>query len=180
MIDCVILCGGKSSRMGTPKESLRFANQTLAQYQYNKLSYFFDKVFFCAKKPIESFETILDCTKELFAPIFGLKSTLETRKKDTFILAIDTPFLAYGSLEALINAYQKSHKSTFAKNTKIHPLIGIYAYETLDKINQQISQNDYKLMRLLNLIPTDFIAIPEEQTRNLNTPQDYQEILKEL
>ncbi|EKN7424859.1 NTP transferase domain-containing protein, partial [Campylobacter coli] len=49
-LNCVILCGGKSSRMGEDKSKLIFKNQTLTQFQVEKFSKIFKNVYVSAKE----------------------------------------------------------------------------------------------------------------------------------
>lgn len=173
--NCIILCGGKSSRMGKKKETLDFFGQSLADFQANKMQKIFKKVYFSSKTTIQNsykIPTILDSSAE-FAAIFGLESSLKTLSQSLFVVSIDSPFLAQQSIAKLQESYQKTKKSTFAKNKKIHPLLGIYTYDSLIPIQKQISQKNYRLMELLGIIETNFIEIEESQTQNLNTPYDY-------
>ncbi|WP_191337745.1 molybdenum cofactor guanylyltransferase [Helicobacter pullorum] len=173
--NCIILCGGKSSRMGKKKETLDFFGQSLADFQANKMQKIFKKVYFSSKTTIQNsckIPTILDFSAE-FAAIFGLESSLKTLSQSLFVVSIDSPFLTQQSIAKLQESYQKTKKSTFAKNKKIHPLLGIYTYDSLIPIQKQISQKNYRLMELLGIIGTNFIEIEESQTQNLNTPYDY-------
>ena len=177
MLPCVILCGGKSERMQSPKESLNILNKTFAQYQFLRCKEIFSDVFFSAKKQIESFSTIIE-KDAIYAPLFGLQNALETLKKDCFVLSIDTPLFDKGCIYEIYESYLKNTISTFAKNSKIHPLLGIYSLEALPFIKEQIANKDYKLMNLLKKIDSQFVEIREEKTQNLNTPQDYQNFLQ--
>ena len=177
LIPCVILCGGQSKRMQSPKEALDFYGKTFAQYQYLRCKEIFTSVYFSAKKNIESFPTLIE-KDEIHAPLFGLQNILETLKKDCFVLSIDTPSLSKDSIQKIIENYKKTQSSTFAKNSKIHPLLGIYTHKTLPFIKEQIANEDYKLMNLLAKIRTDFVEICEKETQNLNTKQDYQNFIK--
>ncbi|WP_236096463.1 NTP transferase domain-containing protein [Helicobacter sp. MIT 11-5569] len=173
---CVILSGGVSRRMGRLKQDLPFLDSTLANFQAKRLKDYFDSVYFSAKTPIVNaflLPTILDSTLEINAPIFGLKSVLEELKSDVFVLSIDAPFFDDLCIKSLMQAFVG--KGIFAKNTKIHPLLGIYPFSALEIINAQIHARDYKLMHLLEKIEADFVAISEDKTRNLNTPKDYAE-----
>ena len=179
-IPCVILSGGIGRRMGELKQNLPILNSTLANFQAKRLKECFEYVYFSAKAPIENdfdVETILDfdCTfeKERIAPIFGLFSALNSLQRDIFVLSIDAPFFSCASISQIMELNFKN-KSIFAKNTKIHPLLGIYRFSALDFIKMQIEKKNYKLIDLLELMQAEFIEISLEQTQNLNTQQDYQ------
>lgn len=200
---CVVLCGGRSARMGRLKQDLIFgdeiasiAQETLANFQAKRLLELFSHIYFSAKFLISNtvgVKTILDnnasiqeaknltnAPKEQFAPIFGLQSSLEFLQCDMFVLSIDAPFFDKDCVELILQSYAKNRKPTFAKNSKIHPLLGIYTIESLLKMQAQIAQGDYKLMRLLEGINAQFVAINEDKTQNLNTPEDYQKALVQI
>lgn len=202
---CVILCGGRSTRMGQLKQNLKMGNtflakqETLADFQARHFSQWFSSLYFSAKFEILNtlgITTILDlpvggadltnvqdwqnAPKHQFAPIFGLQSVLEFLQCNVFVVSIDTPFLDCDSIALLLQSFTKNPKPTFAKNTKIHPLLGIYTLESLVNIQAQIAQGDYKLMRLLGKIDAQFVEINESKTQNLNTPQEYQEALMQM
>ncbi|WP_297571448.1 molybdenum cofactor guanylyltransferase [Helicobacter sp. UBA3407] len=215
-IPCVLLCGGRSTRMGQLKQDLLIGNanvpkkqETLANFQARHLQQWFLSLYFSAKFEIPNtfgIATILDLSlnadnagkdfnqkihladardwhkipKSKFAPIFGLQSILEFLQCDVFVISIDTPFLDCDSIAMLWRAYTKNPKPTFAKNTKIHPLLGIYTLESLAKIKAQIAKGDYKLMRLLENINAQFVEIDEDKTLNLNTLEDYQKACKQM
>lgn len=179
---CVVLSGGMGKRMGELKQNLPFLDSTLANFQAKRLKDCFKRVYFSAKEPIiNSFgvETILDydIKKDSIAPIFGLYSTLKALQSDVFVLSVDAPFFAYDSMLLLMEQTSKG-KSVFARNTKIHPLLGVYRLSALDSIEAQILKCNFKLVDLLELIGAEFVEIALEQTRNLNTLQDYKEACK--
>ncbi len=188
---CVILSGGRGSRIGQLKQNLTIADSTLANFMAEKFQKCFTQIYFSAKTRIPNdfqVQTILDSigdggdlsAKENFAPIFGLKSLLEFLKCDAFVLSIDTPCFECTSAQELVALYQKNKNPTFAKNSKIHPLLGIYPYKALAKINAQLKARDYKLLHLLERINAEFVEISTEKTQNLNTYGDYEMFCQNL
>ncbi|WP_228135503.1 NTP transferase domain-containing protein [Halarcobacter anaerophilus] len=83
-IPCVILCGGKSSRMGEDKALLPFSNSdTLSQYQYEKYKPFFKKVYISSKTNKFDFDANLILDKSnIYSPIVALKSIFESLKDE--------------------------------------------------------------------------------------------------
>ncbi|WP_104721220.1 molybdenum cofactor guanylyltransferase [Helicobacter mesocricetorum] len=181
MLTCIILSGGKSSRMGILKQNLDFFGQSLANFQAKNFYQIFKNLYFSSKTPIindYNVQTILD-NENTFAPIFGLKSVLETLQQNIFVISIDTPFLQKNSILKIIESFQQHQKATFAKNEKIHPLIGIYPKDSLPLINNQIQKGNYRLMDLLkNMEPLEFVKISTQESSNLNYPKDYQQAIK--
>lgn len=181
MLTCIILSGGKSSRMGILKQNLDFFGESLANFQAKNFCQIFKDLYFSSKTPISNdynIPTILD-NENTFAPIFGLKSVLETLQQNIFVISIDTPFLQKNSVLKIIKSFQQHQRATFAKNVKIHPLIGIYPKDSLSLINSQIQKGNYKLMDLLkNMESLEFIKISNQESSNLNYPKDYQQAIK--
>lgn len=179
-IPCVILCGGKSSRMGTPKQNLDFGGIPLSHFQAARLQKVFKSVYFSSKIPLinpYNIKTILDKSSD-FSPLFGLQSALESLESDIFVISVDSPFFDKESIFKIFNSFNKS--AIFAKNTKIHPLLGIYPFSTLKNIKQNIANKEYKLMRLLEAIRAESVEIPLQFTQNLNTKEDYLNALRIL
>lgn len=188
-IPCVILCGGRSSRMGQPKQNLDFFGTPLAHFQAKRLKSIFTQLYFSSKATIANpygVETIIDMQKDSnnlkdrdnFSPLFGIQRALEMLKSDIFILSIDAPFFSKESILKLKDSFLQT--AVFAKNSKIHPLLGIYPFNALEIIKQQIAKKEYKLLYLLDKIQANFITIPEQDTQNLNTYQEYINALKNI
>lgn len=175
----VILCGGKSQRMGEKKEYLKFPDSTLADYQASRMKVDFERLYFSSKESVlnsYNIPTIFD-NSEVYAPIFGLCSCIDSINYDIFVLAIDTPFFV--SFCKLMDSFYITKRPTFAKsNFKIHPLIGIYTKDSIDLIKKNIREKNYKLQTLLEAINADFVEVDSKETQNLNYKEDYKEALK--
>ena len=187
---CVVLSGGMGRRMGQLKQNLPICDSTLADFQAKHLKQVFINVYFSAKTRIVNaygVPTILDDNKiasttifnpDFTAPIFGLRSALEALKCDIFILSIDAPFFDDAAIKVVFEAFNGN--AIFAKNAKIHPLLGIYPFESLSQIKAQIAAKNYRLTHLLSAINAEFVEIPESKTRNLNRYTDYQNACVDL
>ena len=95
-----------------------------------------------------------------------------------FILSIDAPFFDLVAIKAVLEAFRGN--AIFAKNSKIHPLLGIYPFKSLAQIKSQIKAKNYKLTQLLSAINAEFVEIPESKARNLNSYADYQQACIDL
>jgi molybdopterin-guanine dinucleotide biosynthesis protein A len=138
-IPCVILCGGKSSRMGEDKALLPFKNSnTLIEYQYNRLQQIFSDVFISLKKDKVNFtkNIIYDKNQNISSPMIALDSIFESIKNDkVFIITVDTPFITKQTIEDIINNSQ-NHEITIAKTNgdKTHNLCGVFARALQEQI----------------------------------------------
>ncbi|MGB5919400.1 molybdenum cofactor guanylyltransferase MobA [Arcobacter sp.] len=182
-IPCVILCGGKSSRMGEDKALLPFSNyNTLTQYQFDRLKPHFKDIYLSSKTNkfdfLKSHENIIyDNISDESSPLIALKSILETIKSDkVFVITVDTPFVKIDSIEKLIN--ESLSNSTIATTSREHNLCGVYNKSCLPIINEMIKENNHKIGFLLKKIELKKIEFfDENEFLNLNKKEDYQKAL---
>ncbi len=186
-ISCVILSGGKSSRMGEDKSLLPFAGaNSLAQYQYERLKPYFKKVYISSKDNKFDFindekTLILDKDKNSFSPIVGLKSILEKiNEEKVFILSVDTPFVSMNTMSEILNK-SKNYDIAVAQTQRTHPLCGIFSQSVLFKIEEMLEKDIHKVGYLLQNTKTKYINFEDEnEFINLNRPEDYQKALEIL
>lgn len=182
-IPCVILCGGKSSRMGEDKALLPFSNyNTLTQYQFDRLKLHFKDIYLSSKTNkfdfLKSHENIIyDNISDESSPLIALKSILETVKSDkVFVITVDTPFVKIDSIEKLID--ESLSNSTIATTSREHNLCGVYNKACLPIINEMIKENNHKIGFLLKKIELKKIEFfDENEFLNLNKKEDYQKAL---
>ncbi|MDQ1340817.1 MAG: molybdenum cofactor guanylyltransferase [Campylobacterota bacterium] len=183
-IACVILAGGKSSRMQKDKTMLPFGGyKTLCEYQYNKMKELFEKVYISTKDPKKfnfKADYILDNTTE-FAPTYALDSIMQNLDEDFFfVMAVDMPFLNKSVVQKLLNEFDANKDAIVATNgDEIHTLCAIYSKKIHPQIKELIKENRHKLQRFLKEIDTKYVPIDEDDAFvNLNYPHEYEEALK--
>ena len=178
-IPCVILSGGRSSRMGEDKSLLPFANSnTLTQYQYDRLKPYFKNIYISSK--IDKFdfldkkELLLD-KSEVYSPIAALESIftkLESEK--VFIITVDTPLVTIESIEKMIEQ-SKATDITVAQTQRVHNLCGVFSQSCLKLINKMLEDDFHKVGFLLKNLSTKYIEFPkDEEFINLNRKEDYE------
>ncbi len=183
----IILCGGKSTRMGSDKGLLKLEANTWAQTAIDKMSGLnipvklsvnndqypaYSSVF-----PTDDLITD-DQTLQLKGPLSGVLSChLKFPADDLFILACDMPLMEIAVLKQLYVLYQQ-HPSydafVFTNDGEPEPLCGIYTAKGLASIlsmlrSGQLSKHSMKFM--LDHVTTKTIAASEEQKkcfRNFN------------
>ena len=177
------MAGGKSSRMKSDKALLPFEHyNSLAEYQYQRLLPFFDKVYISAKDDKFDFpiEIIKDCYTDA-SPLVALVSIFETLEtEEIFILSVDAPFVSLSTIEELYSkADDKSSVIIAESNQGIEPLCGIYRRSMLSKAKEFLSEDNHRLQALLRAVDYQSIKIGEEKEfMNLNHPFEYEEAKK--
>ncbi len=184
-ISCIILSGGKSSRMKEDKSLLPFgAKNSLTQYQYERLKPHFKKVYISSKQNKFNFikddkTLILDENLESFSPIVALKSILKKlNEKKVFIITVDTPFVSISSIKEIVKN-SKDFDICVAQTQRTHNLCGVFSSSILPKIDEMIEKDIHKVSFLLKNSKTKCLNfLDEDEFINLNNPEDYQKALK--
>ncbi len=198
-IDCVILTGGKSSRMkadiGIDKAHLDFWGEPLYFRQFKKLSTLFENTYISAKTfdnypKLSTLDIIKDLgdvgginTNSLYAPALGMLSSFETlQSKKIFFIGVDTPFVSEDSIKALIAISQSSDKNAVVASAgdKIHPTCGVYSKNVTDELKRMIVEDKHKLTLFLEKVGTIFVETGDaSELANLNRYEDYEKAIRD-
>ena len=180
----IIFAGGKSSRMGKDKALLPFANcDTLSEFQYNRLSSLFDKIYISAKENKFDFNpTVITDLYEESSPLVGIISLFETLKEDeVFILSVDAPFVNEDIIIKLLD-HKEGVDAVIAKSTSgIQPLCGVYKRSILPLAQKHLREGNHRLNDLLKAVHTQFISFEDDTPFiNLNHPHEYEHALERI
>jgi len=185
-IPCVILSGGKSSRMKEDKSLLKFSSfNSLIEYQYKRLKPYFKNIYISSKSNkfdfLNSNELILDKNQETYSPILALETILEKLKNEkTFIITVDTPFIKIKTIEKLINS-SKNFDITIAQTSKTHNLCGVFSKNILNTIKTMIKDDIHKINYLIKSANYNIVEFKnEDEFLNINYKEDYIKALKYL
>lgn len=185
-----IIMGGLNSRMGYNKKAfLEFKGKPFYQHIAHSMSSF-DKIYLSVED-IEiykdmnlEYELVADIYEKI-GPIGGLQSILTKCNEDAFlVLPSDTPLISKEIVNILINKFYKINKCIIlSENGRLHPLIAIYKKECLPIINENIRNNNYRLMDILSKIEYEEVvfedlSIERKVLQNFNSVDEYNKLLK--
>jgi molybdopterin-guanine dinucleotide biosynthesis protein A len=183
-IPCVILCGGRSSRMGEDKSLLPFSSSSsLTQYQYDKLKVFFQDIYLSSK--IDKFDFLSNKEKylildkgEIFSPIVALQTIFKTIKAPkVFIITVDTPLVSINSINELIEK-AKDSDICVARTERTHNLCGIFSTKMISFIDEMLINDIHKVNYLLKNNNTKYIDfLNDDEFINLNNKDEYERAL---
>ena len=165
--------------MGEDKSLLPFGGfDTLSEYQYNKLSKIFSKVYISSKINKFNFpcNLIYDNTKGISSPMVALNSIFETIKEDkVFVITVDTPLIEQSTIHKLITNSNNTEITIAKDENKIHNLCGVFNLNLLvDKVNYCIKNDIHKINYLIKNSRINCISFSNEnQFININTIADY-------
>jgi molybdopterin-guanine dinucleotide biosynthesis protein A len=192
----IILCGGRSSRMGRPKAWLPFGPEVLLQRVVRILSEVLSPMVVVAAPDqdvpplLTEVQTVRD-EREGFGPLQGLAAGLQSlqgRAEAAYLSSCDVPFLQPAFVRRMIelrgdNAICVPHIGGYH-----HPLAAVYRLDVLDTVNRLLAENRLRPVFLFESLPTRIVEATEladvdptfQSLRNLNTPEDYEAALREL
>ncbi len=187
----LLLCGGKSSRMGSDKGLLNAAGITWAETAYQKIATVVSSVAISVNKEqlpsykkrfLES-ELIVDSDQlKIGGPLCGLLSAhIQMPKEDIFLFACDLLFMETPVFEALLLQQKETPDKeafVFMQDQETEPLCGIYTAIGLNKIltaYQNESLGKQSMKHVLEMLSTSKKELPDEWKpffKNINTRND--------
>ena len=182
----VILSGGKNSRMNyNTKAFLSLDNERFIERIIKRLNLIDDIIISCNnlslyQEFLDTCRLVEDEVKDI-GPIGGIYSTLKSIKNDkALVIAADMPFISEYVINSLINIDFKGDALIPVVDGKEQPLCGVYRKSALDKIKENIDNKNYKLKSLIKSLDVTYILMNDERAMtNVNTPEEYREILKD-
>ncbi len=184
-IPCVILAGGKSSRMGEDKSLLPFKGyDTLIEYQYSKLSKLFKDVYISSKN--DKFDFLKDKEKlifddsDIYSPMVALRSIFNSLNSEMiFIITVDIPLIKSKTIEYIINKTNNNYEIIVAKDLKkTHNLCGVFSKKLLKFVDECLKNDIHKINHLVRSSNTLELFIDnKDEFINLNTKEEYNKSL---
>ncbi|MBQ6835070.1 MAG: molybdenum cofactor guanylyltransferase [Lachnospiraceae bacterium] len=188
IIGCMILAGGKSSRMGTDKALLEIDGTNFIGKIAGELNFFVEKFLArgnCEVVSIPGWQNIPDIYPEC-GPIGGLHAALKTCRSDALVcVTCDMPLLKSELVRDLCDQMTEEYDAVILKEAdgRIHPTCGIYRKSAVNVFEQQILDGNYRMMQVLDRLRVKYVTIDPQigswQLKNINTPEDLRELKKE-
>ncbi len=187
----LLLCGGKSSRMGSDKGLLPALGITWAEAAYNKLASVVSNIAISVNreqlpaytKHFTKEQLIVDeDVLQVGGPLRGLFSAhIQMPQEDILLFACDLLYMETPVFNTLLLRQKQSRDKeafVFTQDGEDEPLCGIYTAVGLSRMfkayqNGQIGKQSMK--HVLETLHTERILLPENQKhcfKNINTRQD--------
>ena len=190
----IVLCGGKSSRMGTSKALLPFGHETMLQRVVRILGDLVAPIVVVAAAgqelpPLPPGIIFTHDEQPGRGPLEGLRAGLKALPEDVdaaYVTSCDVPLLEPGFVTEMFDLARGHDVAVMEIDGFPHPLSAIYRRATLPFIEGLLAQDRlrpvflYDLVKTRRVRPDEITADPELRTlRNLNTRDDYERALRD-
>ena len=191
----IVLCGGKSTRMGVPKATLPFGPETMLQRVVGLLRTVVSPIVVVAARE-QSLPQLPDDVavtrdeREQRGPLEGLRAGLKALPNSVevaYITSCDVPLLEPAFVERMVELLGDHDIAVMEIDGFPHPLSAVYRRDTLRHVEALLEKDKLRPVFLFDTVRTRRVR-PEEMNsvdpglrtlRNLNTPADYLAALKE-
>jgi molybdopterin-guanine dinucleotide biosynthesis protein A len=189
----IILCGGRSTRMGTSKALLPFGAETMLQRVCRLLATVVSPIVIVAAADqslpeLPSDVRITRDEQEGRGPLEGLRAGLKALPEtveSAYVTSCDVPLLVPAFVRHMIDLLHDHDIAVMEIDGFPHPLSAVYRRNTLPHVEGLLTQNRLRPVFLFEAVSTRRVrpeemmsADPELLTlRNLNTQEDYREAL---
>lgn len=154
----LVVCGGKSSRMGTDKSMLIYYKKSQRYHLYDMLQPFCEKVFIsCNDDQLttipEGYSALTDLPEyNNTGPVAALLSAFDLYPgKNILLIGCDYPFLSAAVISSFISFCEsKSNAISFCnKDDYYEPLLAWYPLELASTLKNMFEEKQYSLQYLL-------------------------------
>jgi molybdenum cofactor guanylyltransferase len=191
----IVLCGGRSTRMGTPKATLTFGPETMLQRVVRLLGTVVNPIIVVAARqqplpPLPESVIVAEDEREQRGPLEGLRAGLKALPNSVdsaYVTSCDVPLLVPGFVTRMIELLGDYDIAVMEIDGFPHPLSAVYRRATLPQVETLLESDKLRPVFLFDAVRTRRVR-PEEMRstdpqlrtlRNLNTPDDYRGALAE-
>jgi molybdenum cofactor guanylyltransferase len=186
----MVLAGGRSTRMGSPKALLDWHGGTLVRRVSGILQRVADPVVVvhAARQqlpPLPGVERVVDRAPDR-GPLEGIAAGLRAvagRCPAVFVSGTDLPFLHPDLVLALATARREHDVAVPVADGHVHHLCAVYGSHLLPAVERQLAESRLRvglLLERIDVLRLDAAVLPHpESLRNLNTDDSYRQALAE-
>jgi molybdopterin-guanine dinucleotide biosynthesis protein A len=188
-VSCIILAGGKGSRIGQEKAFIKIGERTIIEEQISSLSKIFYEIIIVTNNQSKfkkmGAKVVTDIIPDL-GPLGGLYSGLSVSSNiHSFLIACDMPFISLELIKYMTDNIEENDIIVPLSTRGIETLFAFYSINCLETIKQQIELNNLKLLDILDFHRVKYV--PQKEIKkfdpkelsffNVNDQKDYEKAL---
>lgn len=176
-IQGLILCGGKSTRMGTDKTKALLKGKPLLSYSvelFKSLNMDFHLSINSSQTELyQTHQCVIDQHEEK-GPLGGITSSLKALNKSLLVVPVDMPKLNAELIKELMsNSDQSKLVECFQVDERIEPFPSIWKVESLVQLEGFLNEGMLSLQQCIKHLPHQLIKTNgNSQFQNLNYPSE--------
>jgi molybdopterin-guanine dinucleotide biosynthesis protein A len=186
-VTALVLCGGRSRRMGRPKAFLPYEGKTMIEHVLGIVSDLFNEILLVANEPdlFEDFD--VDVVKDILpyrGPLGGILSgLLVSSNPHAFVIACDMPLVPRRLVRDIASRRHGNDVVVLSHLHGVEPLLGIYSKNCIRQLEESLFAGNLSVQDFLSGLKaqTYFYDRPEDDGLppffNINTPQDYSRVI---
>lgn len=191
----IVLCGGKSSRMGRPKALLPFGAETLLERVIRRMREAVSPIVVVAAKdqelpPLPEGVLVGRDDVEGKGPLAGLAvglAMMRSHREAAFVSSCDAPFLEPAFIRRMIEELQDHDLAIPREATYYHPLAAVYRTSLEPTIRELLAEDRLRPFFLIERCRAKIVDVEElrlvdpdlRSLSNMNHPEDYEQALKD-
>ncbi len=182
----VVLCGGKSTRMGRDKALIRTRDgRRFLDLAVDRLQRVCGQVCLSGRRDPQWDSCTIADPPIPHGPISGLVASLDHAARQGFIGCVfnpvDTPHLTAENVQSLVDAFGNQPERLVCAVAgphaeRVEPLIAVYPVSAAGTFRDAIDRGRYGLQRILAESDCVRIVLPPQACRNFNTPADLTDV----
>lgn len=188
----IVLCGGKSTRMGRSKALLPFGPETMLQRVVRLLASVVGPIVAVAAvdQELPTLPPSVIVTRderEGRGPLEGLRAGLKALPPEAeraYVTSCDVPLLVPGFVRQMLDLADGFDIAVMEIDGFAHPLSAVYGRTMLPYVEDLLTRDRlrpaflFDAVRTRRVTPLEITSDPDLRTlRNLNTPEDYERAL---
>jgi len=186
-LTALILCGGKSTRMGRSKAFLPYRGTVMINHIIDVVRQLFAEAILVTNEPDLFDGLAIDIVKDILpyrGPLGGILSgLLIAGNYHSFVFACDMPFISREVIEAMVKQHKGSDLLVLKHDQGIEPLIGIYSKKCIKALEESLFVGEMNLHDFVSGLNAQTFSYARETNGsaksslppyfNIDTPQDY-------
>lgn len=181
----IILAGGESQRMGSPKALLKVHNKPIIECLVDTLKPHFTEIIVSAnQKEAYNFlnlPVVEDENKDQ-GPLMGIYSCLKRSTNNVnFVLTSDIPVIDVDCVNELLS-FSNDYEVVMPINKgKLEPLFAVYSRSTIPYMEKVFETKSRRIISILEFSKNKFVKTNMHKWyQNINTRHDYELLLKQV